>query len=152
MTYQVRFIIGRDYPEVMAIENHSFAFPWSQDEMLNCLRMNRVKGKVVDDGKRILGYVVYEVMAGERTILNIAVHPDHRRQGIGRAMIGKVCHANDGQRSLRVMVRERNLDGQLFFRDCGFRAERVLRGQFDDTDEDAFLFRLAGHREEMIAS
>lgn len=147
MTYRIRWMIRRDFPEVMAIEANSFGCPWSEDEMLNCLRMNKVIGKVVDDGERILGYVVYEMMAFERSILNIAVHPQCRRQGIGRAMIGKVCHANDGERSLRVVVRERNLDGQLFFRDCGFRAERVLRGQFDDTDEDAFLFRLAGHRE-----
>jgi ribosomal-protein-alanine N-acetyltransferase len=40
--------------------------------------------------------------------------------------------------------RERNLDGQLFFRNQGFRAISVLRSHYDDTCEDAYImqFRL----------
>jgi ribosomal-protein-alanine N-acetyltransferase len=38
-------------------------------------------------------------------------------------------------------VRERNLDAQLFFRNQSFRAISVLRGHYDDTEEDAYLLR-----------
>ena len=45
---------------------------------------------------------------------------------------------------LRVVVRERNLAAQLFFRACGFMAMRVLREFYDDTDtdEDGYLMCL----------
>jgi len=38
-------------------------------------------------------------------------------------------------------VRETNLPAQKFFASCGFRAVSVVRGIYDDTDEDAYVMR-----------
>jgi ribosomal-protein-alanine N-acetyltransferase len=57
-------------------------------------------------------------------------------------MVEKLVEKLGKQRRARLSleVRESNLAAQLFFKQAGFRATNVLRGFYDDTDEDAYLF------------
>jgi ribosomal-protein-alanine N-acetyltransferase len=87
--------------------------------------------------------MIYELHKNRIHILSFAVHPDYRRQGIGRAMVDKLISKLAYQRRSRIVleVRETNLDAQLFFRQLGFRATSVLRSFYEDTPEDAFLMQ-----------
>jgi len=73
---------------------------------------------------------------------NFAVHPDYRRCGIGTAMVEKLKSKLSPikRTSLALDVRESNLDAQLFFRHHGFKAVKVIREAYEDTDEDAYRF------------
>jgi len=75
-------------------------------------------------------------------VLNFAVHPQHRRSGVGAAMITKLRSKLSPERRRRLLleVRETNLAAQLFSRQMKFRAISVLRDFYDDTPEDAYLF------------
>ncbi len=139
----IRWMIRRDLPFVLNIENASFEFPWTEDEFIRCLRQRDCIGMVAERNEDVAGFMIYELHKNRIHILSFAVHPDYRRQGIGRSMIDKLVSKLAYQRRNRIVleVRETNLDAQLFFRQLGFRATSVLRSFYEDTPEDAFLMQ-----------
>lgn len=143
---QIRWLIRRDMPEVLRIEQLSFATPWTDEEFLACLRQRNCIGMVAEHEHRIVGFMIYELHKSQLHILNFAVCPEFRHLGIGGQMVTRLIDKLSQQRRNEILleVRERNLDAQLFFKQQGFRAISVLRRHFDDTDEDAYImqFRL----------
>lgn len=139
----IRWMIRRDMPEVLEIENSSFEFPWSEDDFIRCLRQRNCIGMVAEYDERVVGFMIYELHKNQLHILNFSVHPEFRRRGIGRQMAAKLIGKLSHQRRNRILleVRETNLAAQLFFRDEGFRAVTVLRDFYDDTTEDAYLMQ-----------
>jgi len=139
----VRWMIRRDMPEVMAIEQESFEFPWYEENFIRVLRQRNCIGMVAEHDEQVVGFMIYELHRIRIHVLNFAVHPDFRRHGIGNQMIAKLTAKLSFQRRSRMAleVRETNLGAQLFFRECGFRAVSVLRNYYADTPEDAYLMQ-----------
>ena len=139
----IRWMIRRDMPEVLAIEHASFEFPWCEEDFLRCLRQRNCIGMVAEHGERVVGFMIYELHKNKLHILNFAVHPEFRRQGVGRQMVGKLVGKLSSHRRTRITldVRETNLAAQLFFRVQGFRAVEVAREHYEDTGEDAFVMQ-----------
>ncbi len=137
----IRWMIRRDMPEVINIEQGSFEYPWSEEDFIRCLRQRNCIGMVAEHDNRIVGFMIYELHKNQLHILNFAVRPDYRRRNIGRQMAGKLIGKLSQQRRNRIVleVRETNLAAQIFFRNMGFRAMSVLRDYYDDTTEDAYV-------------
>lgn len=149
----IRWMIRRDMPAVLAIESQSFEFSWTEDDFIRCLRQRNCIGMVAEQDDQVVGFMIYELHKNRLHILNFAVAPGNRRQGVGRAMVSKLLSKLSHERRNRIMleVRETNLDAQLFFKQIGFRAVSVLRDFYDDSDEDAYLmqFRYRATAEEL---
>ena len=139
----IRWMIRRDMQAVLAIESQSFEFSWSEDDFIRCLRQRNCIGMVAEQDDQVVGFMIYELHKNRLHILNFAVSKELRRQGIGKAMVGKLLSKLSHERRNRIMleVRETNLDAQLFFKGLGFRAISVLRDFYDDTVEDAYLIQ-----------
>ncbi|HET6881743.1 MAG TPA: ribosomal protein S18-alanine N-acetyltransferase [Pirellulales bacterium] len=139
----IRWMIRRDMPEVLGIENACFEFPWSEDDFIRCLRQRNCIGMVADLDDEVVGFMIYELHKTRLHLLNFAVSPRHRRQKVGSRMIGKLAAKLSAQRRTRIAleVRETNLAAQLFFREQGFRAVSLLRDFYEDTPEDAYLMQ-----------
>lgn len=137
----IRWMIRRDMPEILEIENQSFEFPWCEEDFIRCLRQRNCIGMVAERDERIIGFMIYELHKTRLHILNFAVHDEFRRKGVGGQMAQKLIGKLSHQRRTRILleIRETNLDAQLFFRSCGFRAVSVLRDFYEDTTEDAYL-------------
>jgi len=143
ISVHIRWMIRRDMPEVLDIENRSFEFPWSEEDFIRCLRQRNCIGMVAEYDERVVGFMIYELHKNRLHILNFAVRPEFRRRGVATAMVNKLIGKLSQQRRNRILleIRETNLDAQLFFRDSGFRAISVLRDFYDDTTEDAYLMQ-----------
>jgi ribosomal-protein-alanine N-acetyltransferase len=139
----IRWMIRRDMPEVLDIETRSFEFPWSEEDFIRCLRQRNCIGMVAEYDERVVGFMIYELHKNRLHILNFSVRPEFRRRGIGWSMVRKLVGKLSQQRRNRILleIRETNLDAQLFFRQCGFRAISVLRDFYEDTTEDAYLMQ-----------
>lgn len=139
----IRWMIRRDMPEVLDIENVSFEFPWSEDDFIRCLRQRNCIGMVAEQNDQVVGFMIYELHKNQLHILNFAVAENQRRSGVGGQMAAKLVGKLSNQRRNRILleVRETNLSAQLFFRNIGFRAVTVLRDFYDDTTEDAYLMQ-----------
>jgi ribosomal-protein-alanine N-acetyltransferase len=70
--------------------------------------------------KTVAGFLVFRTVApGEREILNLAVSPDFRRRGIGRALIRAVTGGYQGLIFLE--VRESNTSARKFYNSLNFK-------------------------------
>lgn len=139
----IRWLVRGDLPEVLRIEEASFAEPWDERAFLAVLR-DRSNVAITAASKKfgtVLGYAVYALHKRRLEILNLAVAPADRRYGVGRQILEKLQSklAPDRRYKIAANVREDNLRGQQFFRACGFRAVEVLRNYYS-TGEPAYRF------------
>lgn len=141
----VRWMIRRDMPEVLSIENGCFEYPWREDDFIRCLRQRNNIGMVAEDyeGGGLLGYMVYELHPRYVHILNLAVDRMSWRQNVGHQLVEKLKGKLNVNRrhTLSLEVRETNLAAQLFFKSQGFRATAIFRNFYDDTTEDSYHMR-----------
>lgn len=139
----IRWMIRRDMPEVLAVEQQCFEFPWYEDDFVRCLRQRNCIGMVAEASERVVGFMVYELHKHKLHILNFAVSSRVRRRGVGTQMAKKLAGKLSHDRRSRILleIRETNLPAQLFFRTLGFRAVTVLRQFYEDTPEDAYLMQ-----------
>jgi ribosomal-protein-alanine N-acetyltransferase len=143
LAVQIRWMIKRDMPEVLAIEQASFDTPWTEEDFLNALKQRNCIGMVAETHDQLVGFMVYELHKTQMVLLNLAVHPEFRRRGIGRQLVERLISKLTHQRrdKITLEVRERNLPAQLFFKALGFQAVRVLREYYPDTGEDAYVMQ-----------
>lgn len=142
---QIRWMIRRDMPEVLDIERQSFEFAWTEEDFLCCLRQRNCIGMVAERQERIIGFMIYELLKSQLHVLNFAVAPWSRRMGVGCQMVEKLVNKLSQQRrqEITLEVRETNLAAQLFFKQQGLAASSVLRGHYEDTDEDAYVMKFS---------
>ena len=80
-----------DLDEIIDIEKSSTPSPWSRElfakELKHDHSFNLVARSQCGEKKKLAGYIVYWAVADEMHILNLAVHPDERRKGIGRTLV-----------------------------------------------------------------
>jgi ribosomal-protein-alanine N-acetyltransferase len=139
----IRWMIRRDMPEVLAIEEGSFEFPWAEEDFIRCLRQRNCIGMVAEYEDRVVGFMIYELNKTRIQLLNFAAAEEFQRCGVATQMIAKLTGKLSAQRRTRITleVRETNLPAQVFFRSAGFRAVSVLRDYYEDTPEDAYLMQ-----------
>lgn len=140
-----RWMIRRDMPEVMDIEERSFPHPWSEKEFIDALRVRNNIGMVVELEDEVVGYMVYGLHKTHLDLINLAVRPDLRRTGIGTEMIDvlkKEIRGHQTRRWLMSTVWERNLEAQLFLKSQGWLAKLpIVKDAFEEGEGDAYLFR-----------
>lgn len=141
LSVHIRWMIRRDMEPVVRIEAHSFEFPWTEEDFYNCLRQRNCIGMVAEYDDRVVGFMIYELHKTKLHVINLAVHPEFRRRGIGTQMVEKLLVKLSPQNRNRISleVRETNVTAQFFFRNNKFRAVSILRDFYEDTAEDAYL-------------
>jgi len=80
-----------DLDEVFTIEAASSQAPWSknsfakeiQNPFAHCFVMKRENGS----GQRVIGFICFRNVVEESELLDIAVHPDYRKMGIGKKLM-----------------------------------------------------------------
>ncbi len=139
----IRWMIRHDMPEVLAIEAASFEYPWCEDGFLRVLSQTNAIGMIAELAtEQVVGFMIYELHRRDKIVLlDFAVHPQFRRQGIGWQLAEKLTSKLSTNRLNRVVIhiRESNLAGQLFLRQCGFLATQVDRIAYEDSGEDAYV-------------
>ncbi len=92
---------------------------------------------VAEIGGRAAGYIGFAHPTGlesNRHVyeINIAIHPDYQRMGIGRKLMAamKEKAKADGVRKLSLRVLGTNQAAKAFYEQCGFRVQGVLPEEF----------------------
>jgi len=147
--YDCRWLIQCDLRAVVGIEKLCVDDPWTEKDFLKALRncAALVAEQVhADDQENVVGFVVYGFTPRSLQIINMGVHPEHRRRGVGKKLIARLrgklggmgTKVGEPQRTrLTADVCERNLNMQLFLKSQGFKAERVIRDYANDGTNDA---------------
>lgn len=141
----IRWMIRMDMPGVLAIDQASFAAPWTDDDYLKTLRQRNAIGMVAEYNGRVAGSMIYELHKSKLVALRMAVDPKLHRQGIGSAMIEKLKSKLSSHRRTRLVfyVPEFLLGMQLFLKSQGFHAVSVKRAADTGYDDDLYVMQYA---------
>jgi ribosomal-protein-alanine N-acetyltransferase len=137
-----------DVPAIWAIEKASFPTPWSRWSFLGELGHGNshtlVAGPASPLPWQTWGYLIFWVVLDEMHILNLAVHPEHRRRGIARRLLAEgLAQARElGAELAWLEVRTSNLAAQALYESFGFKEVGRRRRYYADTQEDALLLTL----------
>ncbi len=125
-------------PEVAAIEEMSFSVPWSA-ESLELMLTDRASALVALDGERVIGYVGMMCVLDEGQIINVAVHPDARRRGVGRALMqaAETYAKERGIVFLSLEVRESNIAARSMYSSLGWAEQGIRKGFYSHPVENA---------------
>lgn len=141
---RLRPIASSDLEEVMEIEKASFSYPWSARFFLQELRVPCARSLLaVLEGKTV-AYIIFWFLPSEVDIHNVAVHPAHRRQGIGRSLLQAVIDeaVQQGLRRITLEVRKSNEAAQRLYQSLGFESQGLRKGYYSDDGEDALIMVL----------
>lgn len=139
-----------DLPDVHEIERRSFRTPWPSHAYRTELETNRLAHYLVvrADG-RVIAYAGIWLMVDEAHITTFGVHPDWRRQGVGRRLLLRLAELALELEAARMTleVRVGNEAAQALYRSFGFRVEGRRPHYYSDDGEDAHVMttgRLTG--------
>lgn len=130
-----------DLDYILEIERLSFPSPWTKTLFLGELENPGALLRIVKIEDRIIGYLALVIVLDEVHLTSIAIHPEFRRQGIGRILLTRTLeHAfRAGGRYIFLEVREKNIPALSFYRDLGLVPAGVRRRYYQDTGENALL-------------
>ena len=136
-----------DLPAVLDIERRSFAQPWSRAFFEKELATPFARLVVVVEGAvprpQVIGYTCRWRVTDEVHLLNVAVHPERRGLGHGRALVAGVVGEAEAARARVVYleVRAGNVIARRLYRQLGFRDLGVRRGYYGP-GQDAIVMEL----------
>ena len=124
--------------EVASIEEMSFSLPWSL-ESLELMLTEQASALVALEDGRVLGYVGMMCVLDEGQIINVAVHPDARRRGVGRRLM-EAAQAYAKERGivfLSLEVRESNIAARSLYSSLGWEEQGIRKGFYSHPVENA---------------
>ncbi len=138
----VRRLTYADLPAVLAIERRSFQTPWSLAMFV--LELSKPTGicLAIANEREIAGYLVCARHADVWHLMNVAVEPDRRRQGIATALIGRLFEDAGPDSRFTLEVRTSNRGAIAMYERFGFRAAGHRRRYYHDNGEDALIMWL----------
>ncbi|KRT74250.1 MAG: SSU ribosomal protein S18P alanine acetyltransferase, ribosomal-protein-alanine N-acetyltransferase [Deltaproteobacteria bacterium CSP1-8] len=143
LRFRIRDLAHEDLDGVMAIEKESFPSPWSRALFEEEIGRGFSDAIVAVDvpGGSVAGYAICWTVGYESHLLNIAVRPDARNQGVGRSLLKECIRrgVRAGGRTITLEVRAGNEPALSLYRRDGFRFTGVRRGYYTDTGEDAIV-------------
>lgn len=140
MNIDIHWMYETDYEQVLKIEESVFSYPWSEEDFRNEIAQRNTIPMVADVRGRVVGYMIYELNDNSVVIVTIAVDEEFQRCGVGRQLVGHLTkRLNKKWKAVSVIVHERLLEAQLFFKACGFRCNKTYPMYFGG-DEDAYRF------------
>jgi len=92
----------------------------------------------------IIGYLCVNLIFEEAHILNLAVHPDFRRQGVATRLMEEILQASKGKNcsGFFLEVRGSNTEAIKFYERLGFKIAGVRKDYYVSPVEDASLMVL----------
>jgi ribosomal-protein-alanine N-acetyltransferase len=128
---------------VADLEAICFADPWSANSVASELTNPLSCWLVALEADTVVGYIGSQTVMGETDMMNVAVHPDHRRKGIAESLIRalvqklKECESH----CLTLEVRASNAPAIALYEKLGFTEAGRRRNYYRNPKEDALILR-----------
>ncbi len=130
---------------VAELERLCFAESWSQQSLALLLQDANLGVVALDEDGAPIGYGGLLTVLDEGQITNIAVHPEHRKKGVGNAILKEMVSESKarGIRELSLEVRQSNLPAKALYQSHGFEIAGVRKGFYRHPTEDGLVMILS---------
>ena len=129
--------------QIAELEKICFNDPWSENSIASELdnRLSLWLVAVVED--QVVGYVGSQTVLGETDMMNIAIHPDFRKQGIATSLVNALCEklVENNSRGLMLEVRASNEPAKALYEKLGFESVGLRKNYYRNPKEDALILR-----------
>lgn len=125
-----------DLAGLAEIERSSFPSAWSERVLRRQIRQPRASCLVLELGDRIAGFFLFAEEPDGLHLINLAVHPRHRREGLASHALELLesMAAERGAARVVLEVRESNLAAQLLYRKAGYLAVEIVPRYYGNED------------------
>ena len=129
--------------QIAELEKICFSDPWSEKSIASELDRRLSLWLVAMDGETVVGYVGSQSVLGETDMMNIAVSPNYRRQGIAEKLVVELIEKlrEKGNHSLMLEVRASNDPAQKLYEKLGFEQVGRRKNYYRNPKEDALILR-----------
>ncbi len=144
-TLEIRPMRLTDLEAVVTLDRLSFTLPWSERSFRYELTENpAARAWVAEKEEQVVGMLLLWLIVDEVHIATLAVHPEHRQQGIARRLLLQALRSawEEGARQAFLEVRVSNLAAQHLYRQLGFEVSGRRARYYRDNNEDALLMTL----------
>jgi len=140
----IRPMTAADLPAVAELDQLSFSQPWPVGAFEAELANVNSRCWVAEVDAHVVAAIVLWRVLDEAHIATIAVHPDFRQRGIGKALLRASMDAAyiEGARIYHLEVRAGNLAAQKLYADFGYEIVGRRPKYYQDNGEDALLLTL----------
>ncbi len=145
-----------DMEAVLEVERAAYSSGWPATAFERELTQNRMARYVVlreAPGERIVGFGGLWLMVDEAHVVTVAVLPDLRRRGYGRALVHALLHVaiEHGMTMATLEVRVSNQAARALYRAYGFYEVGLRKRYYSDNHEDAVIMSTEDIRGEPYA-
>ena len=138
----IRRLTYADLPQVIAIERRAFPTPWSLAMFV--LELSKPSGVCLaawrGEPSRLCGYCVCSRYDTVWHVMNVAVDPEVRGNGIGTALLERLlAEVGDPAARYTLEVRVSNAEAIRLYERFGFRSAGLRRRYYQDNGEDALI-------------
>ncbi len=142
MEYQIAAMTAAEVPQVAALEQELFSAPWDAASLLRELENPLSLWLVALKEGQVTGYVGSQSVLGESDMMNLAVAPAFRRQGIGRRLVQELLYELEtDNHCLLLEVRQSNEAAIALYYSLGFRQVGRRPRYYKRPTEDALILR-----------
>jgi ribosomal-protein-alanine N-acetyltransferase len=145
-----------DLDQIYSLEQICSQNPWSlaslSDELSNphaiffvLEEAAQAVNPVRDDSKnQIIGFTCSAQVLDEMHIHEVAIHPDHRRKGLGVLLIHSLLSEAATQNITRIYleVRPSNHSAIKLYEKCGFTRDGIRKGYYQNGEDAVLMSRL----------
>ena len=129
-------------PQVAQLEKLCFSDPWSENSVAQELENPLSLWLVAMDGDTLAGYVGSQTVLGEADMMNVAVSPAYRRQGVAEGLVKELISRLDAH-SLTLEVRVSNAPAVALYDKLGFLQVGLRKHYYRNPKEDALILKKA---------
>ena len=130
-------------PQIAELEKLCFHDPWSISSIASEVSNRLSLWLVAAEDDQVIGYVGSQTVLGETDMMNIAVHPEYRKQGIVTLLINDLVDKlkEQGSHSLMLEVRASNEPAISVYRKLDFMEVGRRKNYYRNPKEDALILR-----------
>ena len=129
--------------QIAALEKICFSDPWSERSIASELDNKLAFWLVATEGEQVAGYIGSQTVMDETDMMNVAVHPDFRRQGIAEVLVSTLVEKLKEMRShcLTLEVRASNIPAITLYEKMDFIVIGKRKNYYRNPREDALILR-----------